>query len=141
MCSALKKPTVEVSSSRLAHGKWCHRTNKMIGEGDVSASYSADRIGSEKPVRKPFSQGGKLWVCTGSNGKTSQAYRLVHPACFDGNTLTYGERVRDGYNGRSDPKGFYHGMLVTHRGEAIVLCGPEIHFVAGAEQQGNLFDF
>lgn len=112
----------------------------MIGEGDIAASYSADRIGSEEPVRKPFRYEGQQWVSTGSVGNSSHAYRLAHQAYFEGTTYTYAERVRDGRGGRRDPSGFYHGMLITHRGETMVLCGPETLFVEGVEQQGDLFD-
>lgn len=130
---------IKVSPSRLEHGRWCHKANKMIGEGDIAASYSADRIGGEQPIRKPFSHAGGLWVAGGTCGVSANAYRLVHPSCFDGQTFTYGVRVADGYRGRRDKDGFYHGMQVKHRGQTMVLCGPEVKFVAGQEQQGDLF--
>jgi len=132
---------VEVSPSRLAHGKWCHSTNKQVGEGDISASYSADRIGSDEPVRRPFTHEGQQWISSGSDGHSSHGYRLVHPSCFDGNTFTYAQRVRDGDNGRRDPKGFYHGMQVKHGGQTMILRGPAVQFVAGVEQQPDLFGF
>lgn len=132
---------VEVSPSRLAHGQWCQRANKTVGEGDISASYSADRIGSDEPVRKPFTHEGQKWVCAGSNGRSAQGYRLVHPSCFEGGTYTYAERVRGGHNGRRDVNGFYHGMRVRHAGEIMVLCGPETLFIEGIERQGDLFGF
>ncbi len=131
---------IKVSPSRLAQGAWCHRTNRMVGEGDISAAYSADRIGSDQPVRKPFIHEGQKWVSGGCCGDSAYGYRLVHPSCFEGETFTYGERVKDGCNGRRDPKGFYHGMKVKHGGEIMVLCGPEMRFVKGIEAQGNLFD-
>jgi len=130
---------IEVSPSRLEHGTWCHKRNRTIGEGDIAASYSADRIGSEQPIRKPFSHAGALWVAGGTCGASASAYRLVHPSCFDGETHSYGERVADGYQGRRDKGGFYHGMKVTHRGNIMVMCGPEVKFVAGQERQGDLF--
>ncbi len=130
---------IEVSPSRLEHGTWCHKRNRTIGEGDIAASYSADRIGSEMPIRKPFSHAGALWVAGGTCGASARAYRLVHPSLFDGETFTYGERVADGNRGRRSKEGFYHGMKVTHRGEIMVMCGPEITFVAGLERQGDLF--
>ena len=132
---------IEVSPSRLAHGTWCHHSNKMVGEGDICASYSADRIGSDEPVRKPFIHEGQKWVCVGSNGRSAHGYRLVHPSCFEGNSFTYGQRVRNGHEGRSDSKGFYHGMRVKHAGETMILCGHETQFIEGIERQGDLFAF
>ncbi|WP_430417833.1 hypothetical protein [Parasphingorhabdus sp.] len=131
---------IEVSPSRLAHGTWCDRKNKYVGEGDISAAYSADCIGSDQPVRKPFVHEGQKWISGGCCGNSAYGYRLVHPSCFEGKTFTYSERVRDGHNGRSDFNGFYHGMKVKHGGETMVLCGPEVRFIAGVEAQGNLFD-
>ena len=40
-----------VDPERFAPGTWCHRTEKTIGEGDIAASYSADRIGMGQSVR------------------------------------------------------------------------------------------
>ena len=75
--------TQQVDAARLNSGRWCHRAERMIGEGDISASYSADRIGSEEPVRKPFCWQGGLWVCVSIAGRVgelrAEAYRLVHP--------------------------------------------------------------
>jgi hypothetical protein len=51
-----------VEPSRLAYGSWCHASEKQIGEGDIRASYSADRIGMGQPIRKPFRYAGALWV-------------------------------------------------------------------------------
>lgn len=130
---------IEVSPSRLARGSWCHTRNRTIGEGDIAASYSADRIGSQQPVRKPFSHAGALWVAGGTCGASAQAYRLIHPSLFDGQTFTYGERVSNGAAGRADENGFYHGMRVKHRGEIMVMCGPKVTFKAGVERQGDLF--
>jgi hypothetical protein len=45
---------VSIDPKRLQAGTWCHRANKTIGQGDISASYSADRIGMGQPVRKAF---------------------------------------------------------------------------------------
>ena len=44
----------EIDPARLASGEWCHRAQKTLGQGDIYASYSADRIGMGQPVRKPF---------------------------------------------------------------------------------------
>ncbi|MEP0392650.1 MAG: hypothetical protein ABJ205_00855 [Erythrobacter sp.] len=109
----------------------------MAGEGDICASYSADRIGGEQPVRRPFSFEGQLWVCIGSDGRDRRAFQLVDPATFHDPTFTYGGRVRDGHEGRRDPNGY--GMLVTHRRATMVLRGPETRFVRGTERLGALF--
>lgn len=115
----------------------------MIGEGDISASYSADRIGMGKPVRKPFSWSGGLWVCVGTSGRagevSAEAYRLVHPQVFEDRPATYAERTRNGDVARTDPDGFYHGMSVKHAGADMVLYGPPVRFVQGKQQQLDLF--
>lgn len=66
-----------VEPSRLAYGAWCHASEKQIGEGDIRASYSADRIGMGQPIRKPFRYAGELWVCVGASPSGAEAYRLV----------------------------------------------------------------
>ena len=72
---------VMVEPERLASGKWCHHAQKTLGQGDISASYSADRIGMGQPVRKPFTWNGGLWVCVGiryrGGAETAEAYRLI----------------------------------------------------------------
>jgi hypothetical protein len=55
--------TYVVDAARLRHGLWCPRSERTLGEGEIVASYSADRIGSDQPVRKPFNWQGSLWVC------------------------------------------------------------------------------
>lgn len=137
-----QRETRAVDPARLASGQWCHQRNRQIGEGDISRSYSADRIGMGKPVRLPFRFEGAQWVCTGSGGHHhrggAEAYRLVHPSQFSDRIFSYGER--SGEEGRTDPKGFYHGMRVRHRGEEFVLCGAPVVFVAGEPEQPELFD-
>jgi hypothetical protein len=78
-----------VDPARLRSGTWCHRTEKIIGEGDIAASYSAERIGMGQPIRRPFEWKGSLWVCVAlSSGGTAlpcaEAYRLTHPQAFTG---------------------------------------------------------
>lgn len=135
--------THAVDPARLESGQWCHRANKTIGQGDISASYSADRIGMGQPVRKPFSWQGGLWLCVGMahlNGlSTAECYRLVHPQAFSGKPVSYGEKTADGDSARSDPHGFYHGMSVKHNGTMFVLCGPPATFVPGQSEQLALF--
>ena len=51
------RPTCAVNGTRL-----------QFDRGDISESYSADRIASGQPVRKPFQHDGGLWICTGITG-------------------------------------------------------------------------
>lgn len=137
-----ESPPIAIDPARLASGQWCHRAQKTIGQGDISASYSADRIGMGQPVRKPFTWQGGLWVCVGKdhrNGGSAEAYRLMHPMMYDGLPVTYAGKTRDGDAARADPKGFYHGMIVKHAGAAFVLCGPPATFVPGQTEQLSLF--
>ena len=135
--------THAVDPARLESGQWCHRANKTIGQGDISASYSADRIGMGQPVRKPFEWRGALWLCVGMSHlrgvNTAEAYRLVHPRVFGGQPMSYSEKTADGDAARSDPFGFYHGMAVRYGGETSVLCGPPVTFLPGQSEQLALF--
>lgn len=132
-----------VDPARLASGEWCHRAERTIGEGDIHASYSADRIGMEQPVRKPFTWKGTLHVCVSMRYRgdttSAEAYRLVHPQMFSGAPTTYAEKLTDADAARADPNGFYHGMTVRHGGETFVLCGPPVSFVPGQAEQLTLF--
>lgn len=134
---------IPVDPARLAAGQWCHRTEKYLGEGDIHASYSADRIGMRQPVRKPFSWHGGLWVCVSIAGRrddlTFEAYRLVHPPAFTGTPVTYAQKTADSEAARNDPDGFYHGMIVRHGGQDFVLCGPPVSFIRGQAAQLSLF--
>ena len=134
----------EVDPARLASGSWCHRAQKTLGEGDIRASYSADRIGYGQPVRKPFSWRGASWVNVGMGHRpgerfSARAYRLAHPSTFDGMPVSYAQKTADGDAARADPNGFYHGMNVKHAGTVFVLCGPPVTFVAGETAQLTLF--
>jgi hypothetical protein len=135
--------TIAVDPARLASGEWCHRADKTIGQGDIYASYSADRIGMSQPVRKPFAWNGGLWVCIGISHRRGQeaaeAYRLTHPAGFLGAPVTYREKTADSQAARSDPAGFYHGMTVTHAGKPFILTGPPTVFAPGQAEQMTLF--
>jgi len=62
MTSAAENTTYAVYPARLAWGQWCHKTDRQIGRGDIHASYSADRIGMNQPIRQPFPWKGSLWV-------------------------------------------------------------------------------
>ena len=128
-----------VEPSRLAYGAWCHASEKQIGEGDIRASYSADRIGMGQPIRKPFRYAGELWVCVGTCPARAEAYRLVHPSLYCGMARSYLERCRDGDFARGDPAGFYDGIIVRHAGRGLVMAGPPVTFVGGEEAQLTLF--
>lgn len=131
--------TIAVDPQRFAWGHWCHRRNRQIGEGDIGASYSADRIGSEESVRRPFRHDGADWVAISTYSNSAKAYRIVHPSLFDGPTHSYVERVSGGRRGHLAPEGFYHGMRVKRGGQEMVLCGPEVTFIEGEPEQGSLF--
>jgi hypothetical protein len=128
-----------VEPSRLAFGVWCHASEKQIGEGDIRASYSADRIGMGQPIRKPFRYVGELWVCVGTCPSGAEAYWLVHPSHYGGAVRTYHDRCRDGDRARGDQAGFYDGIVVRHAGRKLVMVGPPVTFVAGEEAQLSLF--
>lgn len=134
----------QVDPARLCSGEWCHRSEKEIGRGDIAASYSADRIGMDQPVRRPFEWQGSLWICVGTSRHDGRdcanAYRLVHPSRFSGEHTTYREKTSDGDTARADRLGFYHGMSVKLAKAEMVLCGPPAYFVAGQKQQLNLFE-
>ncbi len=135
----MTKTTHSVDPARLQWGIWCHRANKEIGEGDIAASYSADRIGMGQPVRKPFEWKGSLWLCVSMGHNQAEAYQLKHPQAFGGQPLTYRERVMSADEGRAHPEGFYHGMLVKHAGRDYVLSGPPALLIPGESQQMDLF--
>ena len=128
-----------VLPSRLAFGVWCHASERLIGEGDIRASYSADRIGMGQPIRKPFRYGGDLWVCVGTSLSGAEAYRLVHPSVYGGTARSYHDRCRDGDRARGDQAGFYDGIIVRHAGREFVMAGPPVMFAAGEEAQLSLF--
>lgn len=132
-----------VDPARLAAGSWCPGRERTIGGGDISASYSAERIGLGEPVRRPFSWRGGLYVCVGiqysESRLSAQAYRLCAPQHFAGPSVSYPERCANGDAARSDPLGFYHGIRITHAGREYVLCGPEATFLPDESWQLALF--
>ncbi|SFU18672.1 hypothetical protein [Sedimentitalea nanhaiensis] len=132
-----------VDPSRLASGTWCHTRNRQIGEGDIAASYSADKIAQGK-IRKPFFWKNCLWVCTGTNSKSAEAYRLVPERFFDGELTTYNEVAMLPFEQRIKPEGFYHGMRVRHGKQDCVLVGPKALLLPKEEsetlKQADLFD-
>ena len=147
MSAPLSPRSFAVDPARLASGTWCHVRDRQIGEGDISASYSADKIALEGRVRAPFQWQSTLWVCIGMRSlhgnRSAEAYRLVAERFFDGTPISYAENAMLGDAARTRPQGFYHGMAVRHGGNAFVLVGPAAIFVAAqerAQQQGDLFD-
>lgn len=134
---AARSHTVE--PSHLAYGAWCYASEKHLGEGDIRASYSADRIGMGQPIRKPFRYAGELWVCVGTGPAGVEAYRLVHPSLYGGTACSYHDRCCDGDRARGDPAGFYDGITLRHAGQELVMAGPPVMFVAGEEAQLSLF--
>jgi len=133
-----------VDPARLASGYWRRKRQKWLGQGDISAAYSADVIAEAGRVRKPFRHKGADWVSTGGltspeKGRSyTQAWRLVPRALFEGAVATYAERVRDD-GARERPEGFYHGMLVRSGGAEYALAGPPVRFVEGETEQLSLF--
>lgn len=124
-----------VPPSRLAMGTWCHQTNKSIGEGDVYASYSVDTIALGDKIRKPFRLQGRLYSTTSVSGSVDSskatAYQLMLPAHFDEPLKCYEELRRR----RSENRGFYHGLLVSHGRQKFVLFGPPIEIVQSDEPE------
>jgi hypothetical protein len=146
MCVTEQTPAREVflvSPSRLAWGEY--KGERKSGEGDISASYSADRICEGKSIRKPFQWRGSLWLCVGSIGRglaitkehEFSAFRLMPLRCFPGEAISYASRsaaVDSGATARENPLGFYHGIVVKHGRDQFVMCGPEATFMADENQ-------
>jgi hypothetical protein len=134
--------SIPMDSRRLAHGDWVN--GRCKGQGDIVASYSADRIGEGRPVRTPFAWRGGLWICVGMCGgdETAQAeaYRIVLRPSFEGETFTYQSKISpdSGDTARADPLGFYHGVEIKHAGSKWVLVGPQIKFTPSSEKMGQL---
>jgi len=133
----------EVDPSRLSHGRWDHASQATIGEGDIAASYSADRIGMGRPIRRPFHWRNDLYVCVGimtlDGTRQLEAYRIESLMAFPWPAFSYAEKTHDAEAARDDPLGFYHGVIVTVRGSEMVLCGPPVRFMPGVERQAELF--
>lgn len=148
MSAPITPKEYRVDPSRLASGTWCHSRDRQIGEGDIRASYSADKIGMEGKVRKPFVWQNALWVCTGSysanSSKGAEAYRLLPERFFDGEPTTYNEVACLPAAQRFKPEGFYHGMQVRHGKQDYILVGPSVTFLPKEDsetlKQADLFD-
>jgi len=135
-------PTIRefhVDPSRLASGTWCHTRDIQIGEGDISASYSGDKIGMEQTVRSPFKWQNAMWVCTGivsrCEFRAAEAYQLLPLRFFQGEPISYYENAAMGDEARLRPEGFYHGMAVKHGKQDFVLVGPGAVFLPSEDVQ------
>jgi hypothetical protein len=142
--SADHRPIHSVPAARLAWGTYDPQKDRTVGEGDIHASYSADKIAMESRVRNPFRFGDALWVNTGMSGYTgnwqAEAYRLVARELFSGSPTSYHDKTdaaEDAEAARNDPNGFYHGMLVVCGRRNFVLCGPPAVFTAGHKRPGE----
>lgn len=128
-----------VDPARLESGHWCHTQDKQLGQGDISASYSADKIALEGRVRSPFKWHNALWISVGSawpyDKQGIQAYRLLPKRFFDGTPITYQENTMLGDEARTRPEGFYHGMSVHHGKQPHVLVGPKAIFLPSKEAE------
>lgn len=124
---------IPVDPSRLAWGEFDRQTGRELGDGDVVASYSADTIGAEGRVRKPFQFDGQLWVTVSICQDRAEAYRLVPLQFFNEKPTNYRDKVdiENGDAARADPSGFYHGMAVKRGKQEFALVGPPAVFVAG----------
>jgi len=126
----------EIDPTRACRQRW---GSKPRPEGDVSASYSGDRIASDQPIREPFQFGGHRWVCTGSGPAEWECYKLKHPSEFAGTPLSYRENSDLEDEARYRPTGWYDGMLIKVGRAQMVLVGPPVIFVPGEKVQGELF--
>ena len=148
MSAPVKLQEFFVDPARLASGRWCHTRDRQIGEGDIAASYSADKIALEGCVRSPFKWQNALWVSVGSawpvDASGIAAYRLMPLRFFDGTPISYHQNAMLGDEARNRPEGFYHGMAVKHGKQPCVLVGPKAFFLpskeAEAPKQTDLFD-
>lgn len=123
-----KPAEFEVDPRRLAQG------------GDIAKAYSAGAI-PENYV-KTFSWQGALWTAVsaahkGAEPLSFEGYKLTPVAAYDGPRTSYAEKTRDAEAARNDPKGFYDGMTVKHRGATYVMQGPPARFVPGAVESAK----
>ena len=138
------KPEIEVHElepDRFAPGEFCYRKERVVGEGDIALSYSADKIAESNTVRSPFTWKGQQWIMTCGRLDGIQAYRLVHPDAYPRKATTYAKRTRQdgGATARHDPNGFYDGMTVNRGKQELILCGPPVKLVPGKAAQTSMF--
>lgn len=131
-----------VEPSRLASGRWCHDKDRMIGEGDIHASYSADTIGQGGTVRRLFKWQNGLCICTSIHNFEAayhcEAYRLLPRPHFEGTPVTYQEAAMSSCARRESGMGFYHSILVKSAGKDFVLVGPSMRFGPNETEQLSL---
>ena len=132
-----KRITIPVNAARLAWGKYDHNRNRDVGEGDISASYSADTIATSGKIRKAFRWQAQLMVTVSLAGRggteQAEAYQLIPLTAFRGTAMSYADKIGTAESAeaaRNDPNGFYHGMIVKQGQVSFVLSGPPIVFVA-----------
>jgi hypothetical protein len=117
-------------------------SDRVIGAGDIAASYSGDVIAQQGRVRKPFTFQADLLVAIALSGmggvEEAEAYHLVPSSVFTGTPTSYRDKTaaeNDAVSPRDDPNGAYHGMKVIWAKESFVLCGPPTVFVADTPSQ------
>lgn len=110
---------------RFSSGHWNSELSKQIGEGDISKSYSADKI-AEGTVRSPFKWKDGLRISIGAvyeagcEGKNKvETFRLVPIEHFDGEPFSYAEATKS--RGGKGAKPFYDGMKVKRGKSEFVL--------------------
>ena len=120
-------PIVEVTADRLK---------------EIHETYSGDTI-SNKTIRRPFTHEGRLFVSVaGRDGgglpSYEKCYRIVLREQFDGPAAWYGQPNSGAdwaAKRRSQPEGFYHGMLIQRGRSEWVLVGPPLIF---QQKQGSV---
>jgi hypothetical protein len=125
----------KVTPARLAWGTYDHAENDYVNEGDISVSYRGDCIAMGQPVRKPFRMDDEMWLTIALSNSEARVYRLCPLRIFTGTPTTYRDKSgtdERAEQARNDPNGFYDRIIVKHRGQEFVLCGPEIQIVVGA---------
>jgi hypothetical protein len=110
---------------------------RLGDRGDISNSYSADLIDKGR-IRKPFRYNAQLYTCTSTitgfypnSIRQAEAYRLVLATLFDRPTTNLQAKVGhdNGTSARSDPNGFYDGVIISKQGQQYVLTGPPLTFL------------
>jgi len=88
---------------------------------EVWESYSADRISSGRPIRRPVDWLGEKWVCISVGpGEKAQLYRL------DDVSIAARKYGIDDDQARESATGFYHAIIVKFRSREFQMFGPPI---------------
>ncbi len=100
--------TLPVNPARLAWGRFDHKRNRDVGEGDIHASYSADTIASAGKIRKSFRWQAQLMVTVSLSGRggieQAEAYQLIPLKVFTGTPMSYTEKDRNSRECRGGPE-------------------------------------